>query len=412
MIKDPQSSPAPPRSNWRGVIFGYSLSVFAAYQLFKLPPALPLLLSSYGYDRTLAGGFMSVFAVAGLALSLWIGRFMAREGPIRLLPAALGLMAAGNALALAVPASGAVLLAARALEGVAFAVLAIAGPVLASREASAKDVPLVLGLIATWIPVGQIIATLVAPHAFAVFGWQSLWLLGLLLCIALAAWVWRVQRAGGVDLGPARDTARAARPEHSGTVRFMLTLTAAIFMLWSGQYFAAMTWLPQYLIEAQGLQLSAALAGYLLPVVVLMVFNLVTGALLRAGAALGLLLASSLALQAAVWWLQPGEAVGPAVGLALLVVYGIGAGVTPTCLFALPNAILGHGMDPSAAFGIVMTGRNLGVLAGPIVLAEVYRWSGGWALSAPVFGAVTALALILAAVVAFRLRAAGHGTSR
>lgn len=52
-------------TNWTGVLFGLAIAVVAAFQQFKLPPALPLMIDRYGYDRVLAGGFMSVFALAG-----------------------------------------------------------------------------------------------------------------------------------------------------------------------------------------------------------------------------------------------------------------------------------------------------------------------------------------------------------
>jgi hypothetical protein len=55
-----------------------------------------------------------------------------------------------------------------------------------------------------------------------------------------------------------------------------------------------------------------------------------------------------------------------------------------------------------------MTGRNVGVLFGPILLAETLRTSGSWALASPVFGTVTALALLSGAYLAFELAAADH----
>jgi hypothetical protein len=61
------------RPNWTGVAFGLALLVLAAYQQLKLPPGLPILLEQYDYGRALAGGFMSIYAVCGLALSVRLG---------------------------------------------------------------------------------------------------------------------------------------------------------------------------------------------------------------------------------------------------------------------------------------------------------------------------------------------------
>jgi F0F1-type ATP synthase assembly protein I len=85
-------------------------------------------------------------------------------------------------------------------------------------------------------------------------------------------------------------------------------------------------------------------------------------------------------------------------------VYGTGAGVVPTCLFAMPSVILGRGHDTARAFGIVMTGRNMGVLIGPVLVAQAFKISGSWDLAAPIFGTVTTLCLVAAMLLARRLR--------
>jgi uncharacterized protein YaaW (UPF0174 family) len=95
---------------------------------------------------------------------------------------------------------------------------------------------------------------------------------------------------------------------------------------------------------------------------------------------------------------------GGAGGVLSLMVYGTGAGVVPACLFALPSVILGRGHDTARAFGIVMTGRNMGVLIGPVLLAQAFNMTGTWELAAPIFGAVTTACLVVAILLARRLR--------
>ncbi len=397
----------PDRTHWAAVAFGLSLAWFAAFQMFKLPPVLPLLLEVYGYDLTLAGGFMSVYAVAGLLLSFGFGRRIARGGWRRPLLGGLAALACGNLLGLAWPQSGWLMLAARALEGVGFTVLAIIGPTLANRRARPRDLPIVIGATAAWIPIGQLLAVLLAPAALSLQGWQSLWALGLLGCLLFAAW--------GVRLSGERDASEAGPSPHdpppgSQRSRRTLALAAALFCLWAGQYFAFMTWLPEYLVAKHGLGLGAALAGYSLPVALLIVFTLLTGVMLRAGVSLGVLLVGSIALQVAVWALS---ALGPEgwAGLACLVVYGVGAGISPACLFAMPSRVAGQGPAAATAFGVIMTGRNMGVLFGPVLLAEVLRAGGGWSAASPVFAAVTAGALAVGWMLAVRFAGEDRGTA-
>ena len=79
-------------TDWTGVAFGISLACLVAFQQFKLPPVLPRMIATYGWDRTLAGGFMAVYAVAGLAFSLPIGRAMQRRGIMGMLFGSLALL--------------------------------------------------------------------------------------------------------------------------------------------------------------------------------------------------------------------------------------------------------------------------------------------------------------------------------
>ena len=163
-----------------------------------------------------------------------------------------------------------------------------------------------------------------------------------------------------------------------------------------------MTWLPQYLVEVHGLGVSDALVGYVVPVVFVVIFNVVTGFVLRAGWPVGWVMVLALLTQVAVWWLIPFTGPGPS-GMISLVVYGIGAGTVPACLFAMPGAILGPGRGIADAFGFIMTGRNLGVLVGPVLLAQTFKLTGAWDLAAPLFAALTTVCLAVGIALAFVL---------
>jgi MFS family permease len=226
------------RTDWTAVAFGISLACLIAFQQFKLPPVLPGMIATYGWDRTLAGGFMAVYAVAGLAFSFPIGRAMQRRGILRLLFGSLVLLLLGNLLTLAFPAAGVVVLLARGLEGIAFAVGAIAGPALASRSAARRDLGVVVGLMAAWIPTGQLLAT---GLALLLARWQWIWLLGMAFTLLLGLWGYGLRRH---DAFAAPGAAGRAQGHMTARQRAALVGAAAIFLLWSMQYFAYMTWLP------------------------------------------------------------------------------------------------------------------------------------------------------------------------
>jgi predicted MFS family arabinose efflux permease len=265
-----------------------------------------------------------------------------------------------------------------------------------------------MGLSAAWIPFGQLSATAAAPIALALGDWQLLWWAGIAVAAGLAIVTVRLQHDPRIlfSTAPPRPASPAQGPTGQATLsaheRNSLIIVGCIFCLWSGQYFAFMTWLPQYLVEVHNLAVGGALLGYLVPIVAMIVFAVIAGALLRAGLRLGALLVTALVSQAAVWWLLPfaGDGWG---GVLALLVYGIGAGIVPTCLFASPNAVVGAGRSTATAFGVIMTGRNLGVLIGPVLLAWVTGSARAWNQGALLFAILTSVAVTLALMLSHRL---------
>ena len=257
-------------------------------------------------------------------------------------------------------------------------------------SAGIRYLPLAIGLTATWIPVGQLIANLAARPALAAGGWTPLWWGGLAGTAAMAGWTVLRARTGPLGARPDGTAATVARPAGD---RPLLWLAAALFCLWSTQYIAYMTWLPSYLVSVHGIDPGAAVLGYAVPVITLLAFNLLTGWAMTRGARVGPLLTGALLGQALVWALLPLTGAGWS-GIASLVVYGIGAGIAPTCLFALPNAIEGAG--PPGAFATLMTGRNLGVLIGPLLLGWIFSATADWTAAGPAMAASTGVAAMLA----------------
>lgn len=387
--------------------FGTLLGTLAAYQQFKLPPALPLMLELYHYNRVVAGGFMSIYAVIGFVFSIWAGRALVRYGIGPVLVFGFALMLAGTGVGLAFPESGEVMLGGRALEGASFAILALVGPIHATNSASEKHLPLAVALAAAWIPNGQILAGLLAHVSLQAHLWRPLWWGGLAFTVIMLAWTMRLDRAHRLGKRPSglvpagNRTKRLSRGE-----RIALILASLTFTAWGMQYFAFMTWLPQYLVEVHGFTPDDAVLGYLVPVVTLLVFVFLAGVIMRAGISIMALLIATLALQVAVWLVLPhvDDAIG---GGVLLVLWGSGAGITPTCLFALPTTIARDPALRPQAYGILMTGRNLGVLGGPLILAAAHEMTGSWNVAAPVCAGLTVAALAVALPLVPRLRALG-----
>jgi len=389
-------------TDWRLVLFGLAIATYAAFQQFKLPPVLPEMIGQYGYDRLLAGGFMSVYALAGLLLSIpligWIGRW----GAHRVLSLAFLLMLLSCAATLLLPESGWLVLLARGLEGVAFSVCAVVGPALVNASAGPRHLPLMIGLTATWIPFGQLFATgtaLLAPQAG---DWQFSWWVAIAVTLGFLAWHLSSLGRGLPRLGN-RGAAADSRAMTAEEKR-LLWVGGVTFLIFSGQYIAYMTWLPYYLIQAFGLSQDQALYAYLAPVAFLPPMNFVAGWLMRRGVSCALLTGIGMAMSVLCWLVPPFVENAVLIGISLLI-YGIASGLAPAGLFGVPNAVLGPRRSTVAAFGILMTTRNFGILAGPLLLGGLMTERGEWSVAAPVFAAVSLLAVGLSGWLLIRLEA-------
>ena len=405
----PAGTTVEPPTSWTGVALGLGLGALAAYHLFKLPPVLPILLKQYDYGLLAAGGFMSIYAAIGLATSALLGTRVQRHGmPPFLLVAALFFIV-GSVLTLAAPAAVPLMLAARGLEGLGFAILAVAAPVLATASASSRHKTIAIALFAAWIPLGQLIAMAVAHPFVGNAEWRPVWWVGIGLTVVVIALGWRAASRNA----PRRAAANSGGPIPLGDFplrdRLALVLVAATFTLWSTEMFAMLTWLPQYLVEARGLSAESTILAYAIPSILILIFSIASGFLLRAGMPLAPVLALSLAFQAAVWFALPYLDSG-LLGLAGLIVFGIAAGISATFLFAAPALILGAANAGGSAFGIIMTGRNFGVLLGPILLPPVLLSMGSWQGIGQVFGGVSVAGAF--AALALSLMLAPRGGAR
>lgn len=395
--------------NWPGIAYGLSLAVLAAYQQFKLPPVLPVLIGSYGFGRTLAGGFMSIYAFCGLLLSLHLGSTMQRRGTMVLLNLSFLLFIIAAAVMMLWPAAGWLFVAARGVEGVAFAILAIAGPAICTANAGTRGLAIAAALIATWIPIGALIANLLTAGLVDWAGWRALWWIGIIATAAMAYWTAQVRRAGQIRFGGETAAARPANPPppHSAASWRLMALGASLFTLWSIQFFAYSTWLPDYLVNVYHQSPRVAASLFMIPMAVLTAFNLVAAPILRAGVSVALLLAIALGVQTVVWFLLP--YLDPiSAAIAAFLVFAAAAGITPTCLFALPGTIFGVARAGSRAFGVLMTGRNLGVLCGPLLTGALVQLTGGWRPVPFVLGTAGVMATTGALGLHFRL----HGSKR
>lgn len=195
-----------PRKAWAMLAVTYFCSVCAPLCQFKVPAAASWLFQSFGpigLDSVTFGLLMSALSIIGVVLALpaaWIAKGMGLKNTILLSVACLGV---GSAVFGAAPNLG-VLMIGRFLEGVGLGLIGVAAPSCVTVWFPAHKRGLALGIWATWVPLGSVMAFNIVPPMAAVGGVQlpMIVLAGVCaLAFVLFALVFKMPEGAAGDMG-------------------------------------------------------------------------------------------------------------------------------------------------------------------------------------------------------------------
>ena len=290
-------------------------------------------------------------------------------------------------------------LAGRAVQGVGGGLVYGTAPALATLGAPAAERGRRLGFLGAAIGLGFALGPLPAGLLVDAFGWRSVFHVRVPLMLAALAWALAGRRSSPVAAGHAGVAGRdILRGSILRACALNFVANAAIFAIW--------LLAPFYLVTARGLSTSLSGALFMLTPLGTALAAPAAGRLADAiGAAVPVL--AGLALEAAgLLGLASADATTPLplVALALLTA-GLGLGA-----FQVPNQTSVMAAFPEgqqgAAGGLTFLARTLGVVAGVVVLAEVFAGRRAAAGIQPAFAAALRLAAaVLGAALALELLA-------
>jgi MFS family permease len=238
----PRQAVAAPNTDWRSVFILFLAGLIAACQVGKAAIAVPLLRQELGVSLLLAswivGAYGTLGAVAGLPAGVGISRIGARTAII----CGLAIVAVAGGLG-SIAGNGAILLAARVLEGCGFIAVVVAAPTLLRQLSAARDRDVVLTCWSAYMPAGTALMMLVGPLLTSL-GWQELWLANALIAGLGAGLVRLAVGAGAIE--PAG--AALAQVGYVLTSAGPLLLSLA-FGAYTLQYFALTGLLPTLLVD-------------------------------------------------------------------------------------------------------------------------------------------------------------------
>jgi MFS family permease len=136
----------------------------------------------FDMSAAMASWLISILNLVGIIVAIPLGRLTLHIGPKRLLIGSVGVAVLGAIVGVVAP-NGAVLIASRALEGVAMTAVAISAPAIIKLTVSPEHQGAALGIWSVWFSVGAVTAGVVTPVIFTAWGYQAVWIAYALLAV-------------------------------------------------------------------------------------------------------------------------------------------------------------------------------------------------------------------------------------
>ncbi|MEP3334377.1 MFS transporter [Sedimentitalea sp.] len=373
-------------TQWRVVFVGTIGGAAAAMQVGKAGSTLPLIRSEFGADISLLAIYISIVSLLAAAAGMGFGLATRKIGLRRSASAGLILIALASLLG-AGAQGAALLLFGRVIEAFGFALCTSALPALVRSGAAPQQQSLVMGIWASWMPVGVAMAMAASAALLNQIGWRGIFVVSALVpLLALAAlWV-TVPKPPSAKPLPFSGYKSILRPD--------VVILALVFVAFSAANMIYMGFLPTILVDVLAMSPARANLVVFLAVLFLVPTNLLGGRWLDRGVSAQLLLVSSFALMA----VSPVAIMLPDLPewarLCGIVVFAAAAGVPPAVIWgAIPKLGRAPGDAPILS-GIFYQGAGIGQIAGPIAAGMIYAamqnwWSAIWAMAAfSLFGAL------------------------
>lgn len=375
------------------VIAATAVQTIVSMAMMILPAIAPRAAAALGVPSGVIGFQVSLMYGFATAISLVSGRLVRRFGPVRTSQIALVLVAAG--LMLSATASLAAIAAGSVLMGLAYGLPNPAASHLLMRFASARRRNLVFSLKQTGVPLGGVLAGLIAPPLAEAMDWRAP-LIATGVAAALLAMLFVPVRSRWDD---DRDSSHSLFRTPLEGLRTILAVPAlrslcAVGFLLAAVQVCLITFLVVLLVEDYAL--SIVTAGLVLGVVQ------VAGVVGRIGWGLAadstrqglsiLLLIGSLIVALAVTL----SLIGQAVSLAILILTLLGAtAIGWNGVFLAETARLAPAGRVGEATAIILSITYLGVFVGPALFGMAAAPLGGYRPAFLLLGFAAAIASVL-----------------
>ncbi len=374
MDRAPTTSLQRTNAAWISIVIA---GVVAGLHIWKLSPALTVIREELGFSLFFAGVLLGVVQVAGMLGGLAVSLLSEVISQRRTLLLGLVLVTIGSILGAFAP-NAYLLLATRSIEGAGVIMATVMGPGLVRLHAPLKTVNLAVGWWAAYMGMATFIGVFSTALALQQLSWQIWWavLAGLtMIPIALVLKFVEPDKPSGssaVRMAVSRITitARSSRVWVSGL----------IFGCYTVQWMAVVGFLPTIYAD---FGLSALTGGLASAVVggLNAVGAIICGGLLHRGINARALLLTGFALMALTSVLTFAITYPPGflwIQILCVGLFSLTGAAIPTTATRIIVDLAPPGGSAPAAMGLAQQIFNVGNFTGPMLLAAMVSWTGGW----------------------------------
>jgi MFS family permease len=358
-----------PSYAWVVLLAVYLASLAAPLNLFKVPPVMPILMGTFQLTHFSAGMLTSIFSIMGFVLAIPAGFIVWRFGIKVTGLTAVGAVIAGSGLG-AVSHSLDLLFIGRFIEGAGMGLIMVAAPSAIALWFPAERRGLPMGLWASCVGVGSIVAMNLAPALVESFGgtdpaesWRPVWWAGAgfaLVAFILFAVLFRLPTSQEISGSPASQNSEQTPANLTKAMaNRSLWLISLEFLCFNLVIMAWTSFFPDFLNTVRNYSLANASFTTSLMMIVANVSGPLGGYLSDRLGSRKLLIVIPFALLA-IFFAFTFTATGSII-LVLIFLSGIVVGpIAPVSLAAVPE-IMASPQLVGIGLGVVALGQNLGM---------------------------------------------------
>jgi MFS family permease len=369
--------------------------MMASLNQFKLPTIMTDVAASFQMSMEQASWMMSIFTMVGIFLALPTGGLAQKYGAKNILVVAT-LFVAGGSIIGSMATSGGVMIFSRGLEGIGFIFITVCGPLAITCHVEPAKIGSAIGIWATWVALGQIIANNLTPPLFTIIGRSGVWLIYAVVTLAFGAasmFLVKTPQQTTTDESLPKNKVKTSEAFKSKNL-WLLCLSFSVFCM---ILMAILAFSPTVLIS-NGVSITTAAFVTSLPMILSLIASPFFGVMVdKFGKKKRLYLLTLLAMGPAAVMIF--TSTGPLMYGGIFLLGLVGMGLPPVAVASI-GSVIKKPEFASVSMGLFMLFQNAGFFFGTVLMPYFLKFAGGsWAGAGMILLPICLLGVGIAAMI-------------